>query len=250
VELEAESMSAKPILFSAPMIRAIMREIEQPGTGKTQDRQVLKVSRKQQEEWNPNLSVCPTARLVENNGLWVQFDHPRGGPYTGIRCPFVPGDLLWVRETWGVSCHPHHVNGWRDGIEYRADETRERGGGELPLYEVAVPEGVDLDDYPDGWRLSRSMPRWASRITLEVTDVRVQRLQDISEEDAKAEGVELTETVRGRRCWHASHRAAFASLWNSINDPEAWEANPWVSCISFRPHLKNIDAFIAERKVA
>ena len=97
------------------------------------------------------------------------------------------------------------------------------------------------------WRPSIHMPRWASRITLEITDIRVERLQEISEDDAKAEGVEPWVIGDGWREYGLppdveaagthplrSARDSFASLWESINGPGSWKANPWVWVIEFR----------------
>lgn len=105
---------------------------------------------------------------------------------------------------------------------------------------------TEAEDAIHRWRPAIHMPRWASRITLAVTDVRVQRLQDISEDDAKAEGVERLKSGRGYYSvehgkaavhfgvYHDYAKEAFAELWNSINGATSWEANPWVWAISFR----------------
>jgi hypothetical protein len=94
------------------------------------------------------------------------------------------------------------------------------------------------------------MPRELSRLTLTVTDVRVQRLHDISEADAVAEGVESGETSRGNmwkaygdepNCWVDTARISFIRLWNSIHDPDAWDANPWVVALTFTVQRGNID---------
>ena len=96
------------------------------------------------------------------------------------------------------------------------------------------------------------MPRWASRITLEVTGVKVERLQDISEEDAIAEGIDPFTDFQPKGHWRRYRDASglgyvdcpiasFASLWTEINGPAAWEANPWVAAYTFRPILGNID---------
>ena len=124
-----------------------------------------------------------------------------------LSCPYgQPGDRLWVRETWRI---PNGApRGW---VDYRADDAR---------------EGFR-------WRPSIYMPRWASRITLEITDIRVERLQDISEEDAQAEGVKLhTEYIPMKVGFN--HRQAFGGLWESINGPGSWDANPWVWAIEFK----------------
>lgn len=131
-----------------------------------------------------------------------------GGLSFNWNCPYGrPGDRLWVRETWRAE-----TSGEVRSVYYRADEE---------WHEDA------------GWKPSIHMPRWASRLTLDVTGVRVQRLQEISEEDARAEGVE----PEGRD-GHGplTHTNAFRSLWVNINGARpgcSWEANPWVWVVSF-----------------
>ena len=134
----------------------------------------------------------------------------------GLVCPYgAPGDTLWVRETWA-----RHAS----GVDYAAD-----------FAAVSRPQAGP-------WRPSIHMPRWASRITLRITDVRVERLQDISEDDAVAEGVALERyvPVSDSAGKHGSGEAEptdpvaeYRDLWNHINGPDAWEANPWVWVISF-----------------
>lgn len=224
-------MTDRPILFSAPMVRAILREIEAPGTGKTQMRRVLKP--------RPRRTIFFDAKTA---GL-EQFREPA----------YRAGDRLWVRETWAAgacanglapSClHPAfwlHDNG---GLWYAADEAE-------PAHPV-TPKGPN--------RPGIHMPRWASRLTLHVTNVRVQRLQEISEADARAEGIEPREirpvhdigqpaetwwfgTENGR----ASAKSAFRDLWDSLNAERApWAGNPWVVAVTFSPMLGNIDAVAA-----
>jgi hypothetical protein len=129
------------------------------------------------------------------------------------------GDRLWVRETW----MPYY--GLPGNITYRADY---RGNY------------VQEHRWPDKWHPSIFMPRWASRITLEVLDIRVQRVQEISERDAEAEGisrVDLGTDERGRPVNKMIlFRLHFSVLWNSINAKRgyAWEVNPWVWAITFR----------------
>jgi hypothetical protein len=159
--------------------------------------------------------------------------------------PYAPGDRLWVRETWGYF-DP-------DGSGRDFDEKNEDGGhGPCRVYmPTMMQEGHPVREYwrrrvayaatrmeqkygkgPDGparWRPSIHMPRWASRITLEITDVRVERLQEISEEDALAEGV-IGIYAHAR----TNPRGAFHALWESIYGPDSWAANPWVWAITFR----------------
>ncbi|HGM6832005.1 TPA: hypothetical protein ACKQCE_000539 [Serratia marcescens] len=136
-----------------------------------------------------------------------------------LGCPFGQvGDRLWVRETFAAFDadwkHPGKPHDLKDG----------------PWPNVVYPASVAK--IPDGTcRPSIHMPRWASRITLEITAVRVERLNDISEEDAKAEGVKAG-VCPGHE--HMMHQVAFRELWQSIYGEESWRANPWVWVIEFK----------------
>lgn len=139
--------------------------------------------------------------------------HPED-PEGTAACPYgQPGDHLWVRETFGYDERGHTI--------YRSDDIE------------ALARERQWVSWP-AWRPSIHMPRWASRITLEITDVRVERLQHISEQDAIAEGatqfrLPLHPALEDRR-----HVVGFQTLWESINGPGSWEANPWVWVLSFR----------------
>lgn len=142
-----------------------------------------------------------------------------------IKCPYEIGMRLWVRETW--------MDLDRTGVEHR----NEHGNLMRFAYRADCPAGSVGDsarkDYGLKWRPSIHMPRWASRITLEITSVRVERVQEISEEDAKAEGIDLkgfrsnTEGIAGRE-----HRIEFASLWNAIY-PGSWDRNDFCWVLEF-----------------
>ncbi len=139
-----------------------------------------------------------------------------------------PGDTLWVRETWGAvspTDEPVPLALGQCEIEYRADLPPgcTDGPGEWPADERN-------SDAPK-WRPSIHMPRWASRLTLEIKSVHVERLQDISEDNARAEGWPGPITETGFPI--ASPLAWFANVWTSINGPGTWEANPWVWVIKF-----------------
>jgi hypothetical protein len=134
---------------------------------------------------------------------------------------------LWVKETWARNRNQTsdiHVD---SSIVYRADGEKR-----------AQDNGTDIP-----WRPSIHMPRWASRITLEIAKVRVERVQEISAEDAKAEGVrgfveDGCYVYEGSGTWSFSAKGSFMSLWDSINAGRdggkyAWSANPWVWCIDF-----------------
>lgn len=124
-----------------------------------------------------------------------------------------PGDKLWVRETWTQPAYRPSTAGIDpDLVLYRADH----------------PE---IDTVR--WRPSIHMPKWAARIWLTVTEVRVQRVQDISEEDARAEGVPGTWAIDESGNRSLSHRLRFSQVWDSIHGPGAFERNDWVAAISF-----------------
>ena len=190
-------MKERPILFSAPMVRAIL------SGAKTQTRRVMKVRCHSICE-NDDGKLWPWSEDVE---LAEDFWHP---------CPFgQPGDRLWVRETWGAL--PHMLGGFqRESLRYRADGEYQNEHGAWR------------------WRPSIHMPRWASRITLEITDVRVERLQDISGMDAKREGVSVPAHIPEDGADLDYARRGFRRLWEEIHGGGAWEKNPWVWVIKFK----------------
>lgn len=211
-----------PILFSAPMVKAILEG------RKTQTRRIIKP---QPLEWIETYDGKLPAKLSNDGNDTLE----------AIECPYgKAGDRLWVRETWacvtGNMEHPKPHSSDSILILYRADQ----GEPEKLISEIK------------GWKPSIHMPRAYSRLTLEITGVRVERLQDISEEDAKAEGC-ITEKVRSgfdgsiidvpKEIPHESGKGLvgwdncrdwFADLWESINGPESWEANPFVWVVEFK----------------
>lgn len=192
-------MIERPILFSAPMVRAIL-----DGT-KTQTRRVVK---------GVPADLIFTGAMMKSEG-WVDFggrdEHKR------IHCPYgQPGDRLWVRETFSG---PHCM----EASEGCASVPPSKWARSSRLWYWADGNPADGD-----WtrpRPSIHMPRWASRITLEVTGVRVERLHDITEADAVAEGASTPGPF-------AVHH--FMDLWTSINGAESWNANPWVWVVEFK----------------
>lgn len=181
-------MTEHGILFTAPMVRAILEG------RKTQTRRLVKLN-VSGRVWRGKLSW----HIEDRNALRA--------------CRYgAPGDLLWVRETFR-EC-PQDQDG--NCIEYRADR----------------PEYRKRDDDPSAipWTPSTYMPRWASRITLKITGVRVERLQEISDADAAAEGVEPHEPAAP---YGAAHITPYSMLWNAINGADSWAANPWVWVVSF-----------------
>jgi hypothetical protein len=230
----ATATRERPILFSGPMVRAIL------AGRKTQTRRIVKFSR---EVWKQPLPHVEYA----DDGMPIWFSSPPHGlrhrdpEYfkRGYPCPYGrPGDRLWVRETWQPTAHG---KGLGTEIHYHADESSEWRHGF-----VTNPSNKH-------WRPSIHMPRWASRITLEITGVRVERLNEISEEDAIAEGAELNACDPKQwtpdmgylpRCPHYpdgcdcdpafTARDWFSDLWESINGPGSWAENPWVWVVEFR----------------
>lgn len=195
-------MKERPILFSGPMVRALLA-----GT-KTQTRRIVK----DQDPFDDFETLPPLSATF--------------GP-----CPCgEAGDRLWVKETFRLRADqddkPPREDWWKSGAWYDAAEPR------------PFPSGCGGG--PGKLRPSIFMPRWASRITLEISDVRVERLQAITEEDAKAEGVEARRTDED--CWSdGTYRSAYEYLWGEINgwdgQPGAkapWPSNPWVWALTFK----------------
>lgn len=215
-------MSDRPIIFSAPMVRALL------DGRKSQTRRLVKP---QPDVNSAGLWVWPPASACKGNpDSWVK----RYGGFTqsdaaglanfltcqaGRRLSYAPGDRLWVREAWSHT---------ERGVWTISDARSGLAVGE-PIY-AADGRRPGAKYWP-----SIHMPREFSRLTLTVTDVRVQRLQEISEDDAWDEGVTHKE--------NGGHfaREGFMRLWNSIHGPGAWEANPWVSAINFTVERKNVD---------
>lgn len=220
-------MRERPILFSGPMVWAIL------SGRKTQTRRVVKCK-----------SPFEVTEHDETGKPWPWVDdHVPGCDLDGwLRCPYgLHRDRLWVRETWmpGYYHEADHENGPRVSLIYRADEAEVTV--QAPSYELA--ERWDREFSEDGhdvppWRSPIHMPRWASRILLEVTDVRVERLQAISAEDCIAEGISTTLREHDAVC-HL--RDQYRALWESINGPGSWDANPWVWAITFRRLESHID---------
>jgi hypothetical protein len=211
-------MADRPILFSAPMVCALLA-----GT-KTQTRRVVKPQ-------------PPPEFVAYNAGHASTLHVPSGsesfcwslgrsdssqrfwpGMHESVFCPYgQPGDRLWVRETWShdatdlEACRAAHEDvmaGLSYGPYYRATEE--------------APETLR-------WRSSIHMPRWASRITLEITKVRVERVREMNRGDAMAEGCPFANMADG-----LDPRDWYSGLWDEINGAGSWAANPWVWVVSFR----------------
>lgn len=212
-------MKERPILMSAPMVRAILA-----GT-KTQTRRSVKP----QPDWTEPATVWSHGDGHSGPGWYASNeDYPEEGALH-YRCPYgQTGDRLWVRETWmdlqgtGVE----RVTGDRSRYAYAADTPPGSYGDEA------------RKDFGLKWSPSMFMPRRASRITLEITGVSVERLQDISEADAAAEGAPPSHPSIDRISREFGYadfpRSWYAQLWEQINGPDSWDANPWVWVINFK----------------
>ncbi|MDH2325978.1 hypothetical protein QCN27_03765 [Cereibacter sp. SYSU M97828] len=198
-------MADKPILFSAPMVRALL-----DGT-KTQTRRVIKNA--PGDGWHMD-RVGPTG---------FQWTCEGGMPRMSYRPPVAVGDRLYVRERFRPHGLGTPISECRDldDIMFHADADE--------------AEGAVLD-----WKPSIHMPRWASRLTLTITDVRVQKLHAISEGDAVAEGMGWAAFKAGEAKGNCPI-SSFRILWNAINGPGAWDANPWVCAYTFTVQRGNID---------
>lgn len=221
-------MIERPVLMAAPMVRATLRQVDP----KTHTRRILK-QQPSEHHWQVlpgyelkvgDAMVCADGRVhvtfwhsIPQNAAWDKAGH--------AVCPYgKPGDRLWVREAWRTvagadDIAPRDLMNVESFTHYEADEAKPVGMGKL--------------------RPSMFMPRWASRILLEVVSVRVERLNNISQADAIAEG--LQRTVDGY-AWHVedeTHRASdpvesYASLWEAINGDGSWDASPWVWVVEFK----------------
>lgn len=208
-------MIARPILFSAAMVRALL------SGAKTQTRRALK---------KQPLDILPMEGDKAGRE-WIILDQREPEPKGKvIHCRFgVPGDFLWVRETHAIvgNVDPGWVLYRANG--YESECRRHRFDSPPPESEIT-------------WKPSIHMPRWASRLTLRITNVRVERLNDISEADARAEGVSfgnITDQTTGEIDRDAIE--AYEKLWESINGPRSWARNDWVWCLSFEVIRANVD---------
>lgn len=243
-------MKERGMIFNGEMVRAIL------DGRKTQTRRIMKpqptpCTLQKGGHWWPS-NVFKTMLHIEEE---MQNGKGGWGGLVGDACPFgKPGDRIWVRETYqGPLFDYEHMEAYlEDSSKFeKPDFCVYRADGK------PAPEFCDADDNLHCcWRPSIHMPRWASRILLEITDVRVERLNSISHEDAEREGIHIEvwdQTVAARnyaaegeffQFWSEDfphyvnmndlYRASFQSLWKSIYGEESWQANPWVWVIEFK----------------
>lgn len=238
-------MKERPILFNAEMVKAIL------SGRKTQTRRTMKV----QPILNGNFYEVYGAGWSKGiKSVPAVYGHS-----LSQNCPIgAVGDQLWVRETWGVVSNDFDDNGimidWVPDRPATAIHEMPFGRGYYSGHAIYAADGSftwgDDDGYEDGrscWKPSIHMPRRASRIDLLITGVRIERLNDISEEDSRAEGVgsavwfaakgvpeDEWTSLGDHGALRASHINSFATLWESIYGEESWAANPWVWVIEFK----------------
>lgn len=249
--MEQKAVKERPILFSGAMVRAIL------SGQKTQTRRVVKPEIVEHFNFmggdpddnpaTPDSITLHWGEPIEDDDTkgpaqWLvsSTDYPEEGCIPIGAAYGQPGDRLWVREAW------NQFDGWQ-GYFYRADDNS-----------AGVGEFDDPDHIPEHalkWRPSIHMPRSACRIVLEIVSVRVERLQEISDDDCEAEGIDCHSLPTGGDDYHAywrdysrtekeadgwpyfadgQQRESFRTLWESINGPESWNANPWVWVVEFK----------------
>ncbi|MGQ3299685.1 hypothetical protein [Reyranella sp.] len=211
-------MTDRPILFSAPMVKSLL------DGRKTQTRRIINLPGVANvvefvHVGTDSRTGVPVFEMKDAAGRHLTRPTGKGSVSPHYSPRFAKGDRLYVRETWSaehlwsgvkpseIPCGP--IWYWADGEPREGDWTKPK---------VAI-----------------HMPRWASRLTLTVTDMRVQRLQEISEADALAEGVTAPFS-------EGYFRTSYRDLWNVINGAGAWDANPWIVAVSFSVERRNIDA--------
>lgn len=240
-------MDTRPIIFSAPMVNAII------AGRKTQTRRIInRVG---------NIGLVTEFKRTDTPGYdycfrdKVQLWHDLRHDDLLERCPYgAPGDRLYVRET----CRARELDDGLDGVQYRADKSfvpiensREAAERWDALYHYGHKEGEDGHLICAGsisdvgkcygrWVPSIHAPKWTSRITLEITDVRVEQVQEISQRDMIAEGIRLSNAYESqcddyRHVWYGRVKA-FRRLWDSINGKRGfgWDVNPWVWALTFK----------------
>lgn len=231
-----------PIIYSAPMVRALIREATEPGTGKTMTRRLLYGLRKNStmprgpsvlQGYEPIITYAPGTVFPPTN-----FGPDESFTLTGWHQVQV-GDRLWVRE----NAQLRSVGPEKGQLSLRYDADNDVGP------EYVLKEGERSPFKATKLTPCIHMPRWASRLTLIVTSTKIERLNDISEADARAEGMPVDHNGNHYDppppevdTWQGYGRASFSLLWSKLHGAGSWEENPWVVAIGFRVIMANIDA--------
>ena len=275
-------MTDHGLTFKDFEILALLREAKEPGTGKTQTRRLIEQPHIGADLTGSHWLFCSGYKPTKAKQPYMEAVRPWGptqpnGKPMGWeivvaprRVAARPGDRVWCRETWWIATR-YSYGSSPDGGEMPSPPLAYRSGDPVHYGADGNPANCGNRTYgpkgqsgwyaaPDPYALwlkkpSIHMPRWASRLTLYVSEVRVQRLQDICEADARAEGAYVgkasgrvadnyaTMAVAGH--WFASARGWYADLWERLNGPGSWQANPWVAAYTFVPRLGNIDTLPA-----
>lgn len=236
-------MTDRPMLFSAPMVQALLK-----GT-KQQTRRIINPQPRIDARVNPNFSQLEAVR--ETTGRYRIYGSEPASDFFKVR--FSVGDRLWVKEVWQAGS-----TGVGPAVAYRANYDRwyptftgaSEGAGPTFDYDAhpttAWEKGLWIPDVEahGPWQSPLHMPRWASRLTLTIVNVQVQRLHHISGFDARAEGYpdllldsDILHFGGGKRA-----RQWYRDLWERINGAGSWEKNPWVAALTFTVERGNIDA--------
>lgn len=235
-------MKTTPLLFQPDMVNALL------DGRKTQTRRIVDWKRLHKQAGLPFPTRCKLAWFKILSGWGIDAGD---GVMRAVSCPYGDrGDLIWVREAFlcGYEFDENDVPTDKERVWYRASNPDLRWfDGESDWPRENAP-----------WKPSIHMPRWASRLTLRITDIRVERMQDISREDAIAEGIERCEWMYACDPWKnyipkqspcrgfSYPPRSYQSLWESINGRESWEENPWVWVIEFEVIQANVDSVLAE----
>ena len=224
-------MKERPIVFSAEMVRAILEGRKTMTRRPVKHRHLTNANELDEYFGGGTCEDCDVCFYAA----------PKGSTRLCVKCPYgKPGDRLWVKETWcrrwdGLDGFAYNDDGNLDPscVLFRAD------GYEVEAIDEDGLRRWNKDDTAASpWTPALFMPRWASRITLEIVSVRVERVQDISDADCEAEGVRCNRTIGGWDCdGFAFAKDAFKNLWDTIyakNTEYKWDANPWVWVIEFK----------------
>lgn len=208
-------MAEKPILFNTDMVKAILEG------RKTQTRRIIKPQPKENHIYKLGYVICSGDKSEVGKFAWGTNEH--GGIISKARPPYQIGDTLWVRETWCYEENMHDITEGKPDLPSGRYKHRY-------IYKASYPDyAVDVGVGTNGWRPSIHMPREAARLFLKVTDVRVERLQDITDEGAKLEGSNFGIGWEEKMKESAIDR--FRRLWDGIY--HNWNENPWVWVIEF-----------------
>ena len=215
-------MKEHPILFKTEMVEAIL------SGAKTQTRRIVKLPTGYEIQ---KTDICREVSPTGLKGRWGILAHDADPDLQVPQVKLIPcpyggiGDRLWVRETFAYV--PATAYKHSDGVQQRLNPKD-------PVIAAIYRAGWDRC-LPTAWKPSLHMPRWASRLLLEIVDIDIERLQDISEADAAAEGCDHSKSEAAINIgWYIKPKKAFYQLWRSINGEESWDSNPWVWVVKFK----------------